>query len=50
MNTDRFTCICLGFALAVLFTTAPQPQDNTTNSRPQASLPALPATGAHTGP
>lgn len=51
MNTDRFTCLCLGFALAVLFTSAPQHKgSNTTDGRPQAALPAIPATGAHTGP
>lgn len=49
MNTDRFTCLCLGFALAVLFTSAPQQRNNATDGRPQAALPAIPATGAHTG-
>lgn len=43
MTCNRLACLCLGFCLAVLFTSAPQ-------NRPQAALPTIPATGAHTGP
>lgn len=50
MGCNRFACLCLGFCLAVLFTSAPQQRNNATDGRPQAALPAIPATGSHTGP